>query len=542
MRRLVTFLIALCCLLSLSGFVPAQAQGEQPTATPTETPFLPIPTEFVPSPVPTEITPVPTDAAISTVESSPVPAADAAAPGEQTYTVQQGDNLFRIGLKFNVPTNVLAAYNGIINPNLIFVGQVLRIPPGGGVIPTATPGTGATATPRPPTTTPQPGSGTYTVQRGDTLTRIASRFGTTVQAIIQLNGIVNPNLIFVGQVLKIPGGGVIITSTPGGPTATPIATVTIGPSPTALPTLTGALEIGGQVFGLSDTTKSALQTARMTWIKRQAIVGINDPATLINEAKGAGYKILLSVVGDKNQVLNPGYFDTYADYVRTAATAGADAIEVWNEQNIDREWPAGQIDAAKYVQLLRQAYTAIKAANPNVIVISGAPAPTGFFGGNGKGTGGWNDDVYYAGMAAAGAANYADCIGIHYNEGIVSPQQNAGDPRGNYPTRYYSRMLDRALARFPGKRGCFTEIGYLSREGYGELPPAFGWAGNTTVTQQAAWIAQAAQLAKNGGRVRLFIVFNIDSTTYDGGDPQAGYALIRPDGACPGCVTLGAVP
>lgn len=518
MRRLVTLLIAVFILASMPGFVPAQAQGE-PTATPIE-----------PTPIPVEITPILAEATPVPTEVAPVAAADAVVQGQQTYTVQPGDNLFRIGLKFNVSVNVLAAYNGLINPNLIFVGQVLRIPPGN-TLPTATPG-GPTATPRPPTATPAPGGGTYTVQPGDTLTRIAVRFGTTVQAIVQLNGIVNPNLIFVGQVLKIPGGGVVIT-----PTVPP----TVGPSPTPAPTLAGSLEIGGQVFGLSDTTKSALQTARLTWIKRQVRVGIDDSAGLINEAKASGYKILLSVIGDKSQVLNAGYFDTYADYVRSAATQGADAIEVWNEQNIDREWPNGQIDAAKYVELLQKAYTAIKAANPNVIVISGAPSPTGFFGGNGKGAGGWNDDVYYAGMAAAGAANYADCIGIHYNEGIISPQQNSGDPRDNYPTRYYSRMIDRALLRFPGKKGCLTEIGYLSKDGYGPLPGPFAWAGNTTVTQQAAWIAQAAQLAKNSGRIRLFIVFNIDSTTYNE-DPQAGYALIRPGGACPGCVTLGAVP
>lgn len=517
MRRIVTLLIMVFFLASVA--VPAQAQGDAPSPTPAEATALPPPA-------------MPTDA------PTLVPAAVAPVAGEQTYTVQPGDNLFRIGLKFNLSVSVLAAYNGLINPNLIFVGQVLRIPPTNGG-PTATPGAGPTVTPRPPTVTPIPGGGTYTVQAGDNLTRIAAKFGTTVQALIQLNGIVNPNLIFVGQVLKIPGGA--------GVTPTPVTTIvptvspTAGPSPTLAPTLTGATELGGQVFTLSDTTKGALQTARLTWVKRQAKVGLDDPTALINEAKAAGYKVLLSVTGDKAQVLNAGYFDTYADYVRTAAAAGADAIEVWNEQNIDREWPNGQIDAAKYVQLLQKAYTTIKAVNPTIIVISGAPAPTGFFGGNGKGAGGWNDDVYYAGMAAAGATNYADCIGVHYNEGIISPNQNSGDPRDNYPTRYYSRMLDRALVRFPGKKACFTEIGYLTKDGYGPLPAAFAWANNTTVTQQAAWIAQAAQLAKNSGRVKLFIVFNIDATTY-GDDPQAGYALIRPGGSCPGCVTLGAVP
>lgn len=74
--------------------------------------------------------------------------------------------------------------------------------------PTTTPTPGPTAT---PTKTPSPGpppqcSFYYTVRWGDTLFSIARRFGTTVQAIVAANNIVNPSLIRVGQVLCIPGG------------------------------------------------------------------------------------------------------------------------------------------------------------------------------------------------------------------------------------------------------------------------------------------------------------------------------------------------
>ena len=76
-------------------------------------------------------------------------------------------------------------------------------------------------------------------------------------------------------------------------------------------------------------------------------------------------------------------------------------------------------------------------------------------------------------MANAGAADYADCIGVHYNEGILPPTSQGGDPRGEYQT-YYSaadaaaRRL--ALPLMPKVPMCMTEVGYLSPEGYGPLP------------------------------------------------------------------------
>ncbi|MCC6798710.1 MAG: hypothetical protein IT325_01230 [Anaerolineae bacterium] len=310
------------------------------------------------------------------------------------------------------------------------------------------------------------------------------------------------------------------------------------PAPVTGSAVAGSFELGGQVVGLYPGTRTALQTAKMKWVKMQLQAG-QDGSGLIAEAHGAGFKILFSVLGDKNQVMNPAYHDTYAAQVAALAAAGADAIEIWNEMNIDREWPAGQISGANYVPLLQKSYNAIKAANSNTLVITGALAPTGFFGAAGCTAQGCNDDAYTAQMAAAGAGNYADCVGVHYNEGIVSPTQSSGDPRDSYPTRYFSTMISRALAGM-GRPACITEIGYLSPEGYGPLPGGFAWAADTSVQEQATWLAQAAVQAAQSGRVRLMIVFNVDFTHY-GADPQAGYAIIRADGSCPACAALAGV-
>ena len=187
--------------------------------------------------------------------------------------------------------------------------------------------------------------------------------------------------------------------------------------------------------------------------------------------------------------------------------------------------------------MLAAAYQAIKAVNPDTIVISAAPAPTGFFG-DGCGYGGCDDNVFMYQMAQAGAANYADCIGVHYNEGILPPTSQGGDPRSEHPTRYLIPMLRRVAWPFRNADipMCMTEIGYLSPEGYGPLPQGFAWASTTSVTEQAAWLSQALLIMSNfeDMPVELAIVWNIDFDIY-GADPQAGYAIIRHDGTCPAC-------
>ncbi len=319
------------------------------------------------------------------------------------------------------------------------------------------------------------------------------------------------------------------------------------PVPTTAPVVntapTRGFAYGGHVQAFGDYAAQQMQLAGMTWVKRQVRYTLGqDPSTIagwINDAHARGFRILLGVLGEPQQLYNEGYFETYANFLAGLAVLGADGVEVWNEPNIDREWPAGSINPASYVDLLRVSYNAVKAANPNTLVISGAPAPTGYFGGC---TGAGCDDNYYIqGMFAAGAANYMDCLGIHYNEGILPPNATQGDPRGSsdHYSRYFRSMINTYVNASGGRRPlCFTEMGYLSGDGYPPLPGAFGWAENVTVEQQAQWLDQAVTLASQSGRVRLFIIWNIDFTTYDS-DPQAGFAIIRPGGGCPACELLG---
>ena len=289
-----------------------------------------------------------------------------------------------------------------------------------------------------------------------------------------------------------------------------------------------------------------MRGAGMGWAKRQIRWDGSAPASAfqgeIDAAHGRGFRVLLSVLGEPGQIsANPTqYYQNFANFLGGLAAGGADAIEVWNESNIEREWPAGLISGSQYTQMLSAAYQSIKANNGSTLVISAAPAPSGGLPNNS--TTGYNDDAYLTQMAQAGAGSFMDCVGIHYNAGTVPPSATSGAPVGSsgHYSWYYASMVNLYRGRFPGKPLCFTEIGYLSADGYDPLPSNFSWASGNSVQEQAQWLAEAAVLARNSGAVRLFIVWNVDSNQYLPTDPQAGYAIIRPDGSCPACNTLGA--
>jgi hypothetical protein len=291
-----------------------------------------------------------------------------------------------------------------------------------------------------------------------------------------------------------------------------------------------------------------MKDAGMTWVKLQYKWSDGDPpgnvAGMVQDARQKGFKVLLSVTGSDTYPAQNGInFSSFASFLGGVAALGSgapDAIEVWNEQNIDFEWPAGQISPSSYVNnMLAPAYNAIKTANGNIGVVSGALAPTGFD----NGTNAWADDRYIQGMAAAGAANYADCIGVHHNAGATSPNVSSGHPAGSHYSWYFRPTVDLYYNAFGGSRQvCLTEIGYLSSEGFPAIPQNFSWASDTSVAEHAQWLAEAADISNREGKVRLFIVYNVDFTYYDqSGDPQAGYAIVRPDGSCPACSTLSGV-
>jgi hypothetical protein len=313
------------------------------------------------------------------------------------------------------------------------------------------------------------------------------------------------------------------------------------PSAPITPVSGGSFELGGHVRDMALPYAERMHYAGMNWSKVQVHYG-QDVSGIVAGAHAKGFKIQLSALGSPDMVTRAGFEDDYARWVASMAATGADAIEVWNEPNIEREWQIGHISPQAYTNLLCKSYNAIKAANAGTAVISAAPAPTGFFGGCGPN--GCDDQPWLEGLAAAGAANCMDYIGAHHNAGATSPSATIGHPANPGDTHHSWFFLPQTRLYyniFGGARQLFyTEMGYASQEGVPTFHDAFGWARGTDNAEQAAWLAEAVQLSVNTGMVRCIIVWNIDFVRY-GYDPQDGFAIIRPDGSCPACESLHAV-
>jgi len=314
------------------------------------------------------------------------------------------------------------------------------------------------------------------------------------------------------------------------------------PAPAA-PSGQWTFELGGHMG--STAVFGQMRDIGMTWVKFQT--QDTDIPGRIAAAKAAGLKVLIGAVGERSRAADPNYHKEFAAYLAQLVTQGADAIEVWNEPNLDREYGGpgnGQVNPENYANMLREAYIAIKAANPNALVIGAAMAPTGYFGGNCTNAG-CDDAPFLQRLAAAGAAQWMDCIGAHHNGTMVGPDQTSGAPVGSsdHHQWYFWGTLNVTYNAFGGKIPvCWTELGYVTPEGIGPIvSPNFQWGNGITLANQAQWLARAAQLSRDSGKVRMMIIWNMDRRQYDAEDPQAGYSIFRPDGSCPACAGLRAV-
>lgn len=120
----------------------------------------------------------------------------------ETYIVRKGDILSRIAVDFGTTTATLVAMNNLANPDVLYVGQEIRVPAGSRRTTTST----AKKTPA------VKKGGEYVIQKGDTLSEIASAAGVSLADLRALNNI-EGDKIFAGDTIAIPSGGKVPTGT-----------------------------------------------------------------------------------------------------------------------------------------------------------------------------------------------------------------------------------------------------------------------------------------------------------------------------------------
>jgi LysM repeat protein len=535
--------------------VTASAQDVQPQAT-----------EEVGLQAPVSATTAPTAAqGVTTNLVTPSPALPAQGT---TYVIQRGDNLFRIALRFGTTVQAIAQLNGIVNPSLIYAGTTIRIPGGAAQpatptrvpLPTATAGT-VTASPVPlPTATPVSGATTtYVVQRGDTLARIALRNNTTVANLVTLNNIVNPNLIYVGQRLIVPGAG-----QGGGP----VSTQEVAPS-TAVPTAETitqgfGFDYGVEVSLIGQDTALAQQIGSlgMNWVKHEirwsafeATEGQLDFSaldTVVEALEGQGLSILLTVTGTPDWARTSqeenGPPDDFADFGRfISALAGryagrVHAYEVWSEPNLRREWNSSThtISATSYIELLRQGFNAIKAADPAAVVVSAGLAPTGF----NDGVNAINDRLFLQALYAGGLAGLSDAVGAHPGGWANPPEATCCNaPIGvtthfEDPSFYLLDTLNAYRSVMMNANDGNTAI-WVTKFGWGTSedtdPPSqtYVFVTYTSLEEQALYIPRAYELGAELGFIGPMFLYDLNGCAPSAyvNTEACYYSLIGPDGA-----------
>jgi polysaccharide biosynthesis protein PslG len=471
----------------------------------------------------------------STLAPTPIP--PTATPALESYTVQPGDTLFRIAVRFRTTVRALAAENGITNPSIIFVGQRLRIP-GSAVTPT-------------PTSTPSQSTTTYTVVRGDTLFRVAIRFNTTVSRLISLNNLANPNIIYVGQRLTVPTQSSIPT-----PTALPVLPATPGTGGGSIaPETDTGFGYGIEVYFPDQNTVevvSELTDIGVSWVKidvawrdleqAKGQIDFTSLDNAISALEAENFNILLTVSTSpawaRTSTEEDGPPDTLADYAtfigalaqRYAGRVGA--YEIWNEPNLRREWNSTvhNISAASYIELLRQSYSAVKTADSAAIVVSAGLAPTGF----NDGVNALNDRLYLSALYSAGLSSVSDAIGSHPNGWANPPdavccQASAGvSTHYEDPSFYFLNTLnDYRQIMLQNNDGdsliWVTRFGWGSSEGLGAPSAINVFLTYTSSIEQSTYVPRGFQLGSELGFIGPMFVYNLNGCQSVGETTESCY-------------------
>lgn len=227
-----------------------------------------------------------------------------AAAAATSYTVTAGDTVSSIAGRYGLSTASVLAANGLSWKSLIFPGQVLKL---------AAPVAAAAPAPAPTAAVPAVPAvaGRYMIQRGDTISKIADRFGVTTQAVLTANGLGWSSIIYGGQTITIPAGGSAPLAVQTVSSVTRVATEPAAPPPAPAASTSYTIRSGDTISSISKSTgvpvssimaANALGTSSIIYAGRALVIPgatsaptAGTSATPITDEMAANARIIIQV-------------------------------------------------------------------------------------------------------------------------------------------------------------------------------------------------------------------------------------------------------
>lgn len=264
----------------------------------------------------------------------------------------------------------------------------------------------------------------------------------------------------------------------------------------------------------------------------------------------AGFDVLLSVTRapdwtreaelEGGPPVDYGQFGRFMEQLAGRYQGRVQAYELWNEPNLAREWRGDTLDPARFVALAAEGARGVRSADPNALIISGAPAVTGID----DGVTAIDDRVFLRGMFEAGIAQHVDTIGAHPYGYANPPEESAHDEahtttsHNEHPSFFFLDTLEdyrRVMQEYGSDqlRIWVTEFGWPTPEGLGEMDMA-GWEYGSQISeaQQADYVVRAFHMGDERPWVGPMFLWNLNLATIWGPDNTfSAYSLLRPDGS-----------
>lgn len=264
---------------------------------------------------------------------------------------------------------------------------------------------------------------------------------------------------------------------------------------------------------------------------------------IVDEVEKAGLKLLVRLDRqpfwsepldnqwqDNGPPGDPADFGDFCGALAARYRGRIGAYQVWNEPNLSREWGLRPPDPAGYTELLKACYTAIKAADPEAIVISAGLAPTGTDSPDAM-----PDDKFLQGMYDAGAADYFDVLGLNAPGYKAPPELDPADALAEeygggrwFAFRHVEDMRAMMVANGDGrKQVAILEMGWT----LDEVNPDYAWHAVDEATQ-AEYLVRAYQYAAENWQpwMGLMVTIYIADWEWTPEHEQWWWSIVLPDG------------